>query len=515
MTPAHHPIITNTAINIVNTAVSFIIGYAMTPFIVHRLGVEDYGIWVFLGIFSISGYFSLLDFGLQGSAIKFVAEYAATGNRRLLQATVSSTLQFFVIVGVISAAVLILVNATVFTSLFHLPAERLALIRLLVNLIAASFLFQFPMLAFAAILEGLQRYDYLRGVSIATAVLGNLVLILFLRFSGGLPLVVGVSLGISLALALAYAVLVKRLLPDIRISLRAAGSEIRGQLFRLSSKLFASKVVGLVFNNTDKILIGIFLTVSDQTQYDIVNKIHIILLMLLSMINQAVLPATSAFAAAGDYRALRLLLLRSTKYTAALIVPALLFFLIFPREFLSVWVGHQFAYLGPLVVLYCSHFALTMLVGVSSTMLVGVNKVEKALYVSAWAAVLNLAISILTVQRLGLYGLIAGTVIAYAISSVMYIVITNRVFGIPNREFLRAVVLPIAPLALGLGTMLWLTKPIFAFTHVIPWLAVGLALYAAFLVPFAAFALQPDERRVLKESAGRMLRRLRGQTTTP
>lgn len=509
MTTAHHPIIANTAINIVNTAVSFIIGYAMTPFIVHRLGIEEYGVWVFLGIFSISGYFSLLDFGFQGAAIKYIAEYTATGDRRNLQATVTATLQFFMLTGTIAAVVLGVVNATVFDTLFRLPPEQLGLIRFLVSLIAASYLLQFPTLAFTAILEGLQRYDYLRGIGVVTMLGGNLVLLLFLGFSGGLPLVVGVSLGTSAVLALAYAYAVKRLLPGIRLTLKGVDATLRRQLFLLSSKLFASKIIGLVFNNTDKILIGVFLAVTDQTQYDIVNKIHIILLSLLSMVNQAVLPATSEFAARGDRNALQVLLLRSTKYAAALAAPALVFFLLFPREFLSVWVGHPFAYLAPLVVFYCSHFVVTMLVGVSSTMLVGINRVEKAIHVSMWAAALNLAISLLTVQRLGIWGLVGGTVIAYAISSVMYIFITNRIFGIPNARFFRQVVVPVFPLGLGLTAAAWLVKPALTFTGLVPWLLVALGFYAVYLGLFYALSVSRDERRTLGVFFAGLFARLR------
>ncbi len=495
-----HSVMSNTVINIANTAVSFIIAYVMTPVILNRMGTEAYGIWVFLGIFSVSGYFSLLDFGFGGATIKYIAEYEGTNDREKLQGVVNATLFFFLAAGILGGLLLYLFNAFFFTAVFHIPQHQQTLVSLLVNVIALSFLYQFPALAFSSIIEGLQRYDYLRGVSLMTTIVSNVVIFLFLKSSGGLEFMIATTLIASFAVTALYALVAKLLLPDIHIRLALVKRETFTSLVSLSSKLFASKIVGLVFNNTDKILIGIFLTVTSQTDYDIVNKLHIILLSLLSMFNQAVLPATSEYAAKNDGSSLRLLLLRMTKYSAAAIVPAYLLMMIFAQQILGVWVGAEFARLAPLVQLYCSHFAITMLVGVSSTMLIGVNRVEKALYVSVWAAALNLAISVFTIRFFGIAGLMLGTAVAYAISSVMYIVITNKVFNIGQAAFFKSSVWPLLPATVVTASALFFLRPLMHFTKAVPWLAVAILAYAIFMLVFSFSGMNREERRSLLSS---------------
>lgn len=436
-------IINNTFINILNTGVGFILAYAMTPIILHRLGTTNYGLWVFLSIFSVSGYFSLLDLGFQGAAIKYVAEFAATNQRERLAGIINASISFFSIAGLVGGLLLWLFNIWFLPAVFHLPASQLHLTQTLVSIMAIGFLVQFPAIAFSAVLEGLQRYDVLRGISVLLTIFSNVAIWLWLTAGNGLPFLVGNLFLTGLITAVAYGWAVRRLMPTITWRPWHIETQVWRLLFALSGKLFASKIVGLIFNNTDKIMIGIFLTVSQQTDYDIVNKLHVILLSLLSIVNQAILPAASELAAKADRQGLRSLVLRATKYSAAMVFPLFLFFLLMPRAAIVMWVGPTFAHLAPLVVLYCSHFVVTMFVGVSSTMLVGMNQVGRVLKISVWAAVMNFVISLTTVHWLGIQGLLLGTAVAYFISSWLYILAADRLFELPGRMFFNQTVRPL------------------------------------------------------------------------
>lgn len=451
----------------------------MTPIILNRLGSSEYGLWVFLSIFSVSGYFSLLDLGFQGAAIKYVAEFLATNQRQRLASVINASIVFFTLAGLAGAFILWGFNIWFLPSVFHIPVEHLALTQALITILALGFIVQFPAFAFSAILEGLQRYDLLRGVNIVVTILTNIVLIIWATGTNGLPFLVW-SLVISGGImTLIYGVMVRRLLPDIAWKPWHFEREPWQLLSRLSIKLFASKIVGLIFNNTDKILIGIFLTVQDQTNYDIVNKLHIILLSLLSIINQAVLPASSELSAQNNTAYLQTLVIRATKYSAAMVIPLLLFLIVLPKLAIGMWVGPDYAYLSPLVTLYCLHIFLTMLVGVSSTMFVGMNRVGQVLSISIWAAVINIVISTVTVQHLGIKGLILGTTIAYLISSAIYIRATGRIFKIGVSTFLRQTIRPIALAACGSliviltfkifshGTSIWLGLSVIGLSYLI------------------------------------------------
>src|ERR1700689_3881786 len=49
--------------------------FFLTPFVLHRLGSTQYGLWVLVG--SALAYGSLLDFGILAAVIKYVATFQA------------------------------------------------------------------------------------------------------------------------------------------------------------------------------------------------------------------------------------------------------------------------------------------------------------------------------------------------------------------------------------------------------------------------------------------------------
>ena len=67
-----------TTSNFIGQMVIFLVSFLLTPFLLTKLGAADYGLWVLLG--SIVAFGSILDFGLWGTVIKYVAEYQARGD---------------------------------------------------------------------------------------------------------------------------------------------------------------------------------------------------------------------------------------------------------------------------------------------------------------------------------------------------------------------------------------------------------------------------------------------------
>src|SRR3954464_10685480 len=83
-------VIMGTASNFGGQIVVFLVSFLLTPFILHHLGGTEYGLWVLLG--SIIAYSSVLDFGIWGTVIKYVAEYQAQGNDKGARALLTTAL---------------------------------------------------------------------------------------------------------------------------------------------------------------------------------------------------------------------------------------------------------------------------------------------------------------------------------------------------------------------------------------------------------------------------------------
>ena len=66
-------------ISYVSIFLNIVISLVYTPWMIHQIGVSDYGLYSLVGTFL--GYF-MLDFGLSGTITRFVAKYRAEGNEQ-------------------------------------------------------------------------------------------------------------------------------------------------------------------------------------------------------------------------------------------------------------------------------------------------------------------------------------------------------------------------------------------------------------------------------------------------
>ncbi|MCA9753501.1 MAG: hypothetical protein KC591_15005, partial [Gemmatimonadetes bacterium] len=81
---------TNLAANQLGFVLPVVITFFLSPFVVHTLGDDIYGLWSL--IVSFTGHYSILTLGIQSAATRYVAYAAGRGERDAMNKTVSSSL---------------------------------------------------------------------------------------------------------------------------------------------------------------------------------------------------------------------------------------------------------------------------------------------------------------------------------------------------------------------------------------------------------------------------------------
>src|SRR6202049_22359 len=77
--------------------VNILVGFFLSPFILHRLGDTAFGIWVL--IFSVTGYYGIFDFGIRSSIIRYVSKYTATQDIEEVNRLINSAMFTYTAVG--------------------------------------------------------------------------------------------------------------------------------------------------------------------------------------------------------------------------------------------------------------------------------------------------------------------------------------------------------------------------------------------------------------------------------
>src|ERR1035441_8232771 len=82
---------------------SLVSGLFLSPYVIHHLGDERYGIWAL--VFSLVDYYGLVDFGFRSAVVKYAAHFRATGEMDRLETLISTGLAYFSIAAIAVAAV--------------------------------------------------------------------------------------------------------------------------------------------------------------------------------------------------------------------------------------------------------------------------------------------------------------------------------------------------------------------------------------------------------------------------
>lgn len=460
-------LIFNTFVNGFSTIAVYATSFFLIPLVLHRVGVEVYGIWQLLLSFGFAGWLSLLDFGVQGAVVKYVSEYNAKKMRVELLSIVSTSLLFFFVAGFISFIITGLGGMFVFVNCLKIPAQYVPISRTLFLVLGLVSWLQFIGYSFTATIEGMQNYVSLKIFSFLFSLVTIIIYYFFLDQRNGLWVLGGWGLiGSAISLIFYYAIS-KILAPDLKLSFAYVSFSTFKKISSMSIYLFFCRIVGLIFNNTDKIIIGFFLTMTAMTNYDVVNKIYLVIGSLAGFIHSAIVPAASELEAKGHEEGLRKMIYLGTKYALIFILPINICFMVFARQFLSLWIGPLFGENALLLQIYLSAVFITALTGVSFNVLVGLGKVKIIFFISILSALFNLAFSLATVKVLGVYGLVLGTVLAYILSVLPNLKIAFSLIGGDLKDFFVNVVLKFFLSGIMLFMIAYLAGSILPFNKII------------------------------------------------
>src|SRR6202035_5384468 len=179
------------------------VGIFISPYIIHHLGDDAYGLWVL--IFSITGYYGLFDLGIRSSIVRYVATFSATSDQTELDRLISTA--FFTYTGIGAFAILLTLTGSYFVESIFPASSDVHTARLLFLIVGSAVGLGFPLGISGGILEGLQRFYLLNFTNISATMMRALLIVLALRQGRGLltvalitvtmPLISGVVNGIA------------------------------------------------------------------------------------------------------------------------------------------------------------------------------------------------------------------------------------------------------------------------------------------------------------------------------
>lgn len=430
--------------NTLFTAFDYVVMIALsllaTPVLIQHLGVAGYGVFVFLSMFSFYGALSFFDFGMNGSLVTYVAKAEAEGDRRVLHRLLSIGLAFYAGVGALLGVCLYLASGFIINRfLVSDPSLDMTQIQRAILIIACNLVLQFLSLPLTATLEGLRRYTLSKLANSALLIPQYLLLIVVAIYFERVDYAFAVMLVISCARLVVYASLLKFKID----SFSDFSFELRGELFRkltnYSGLLFVNRLIGLVFNQLDKVLVWLYLVVSSLTVYDVVVRPANLLRLVLTITNSSLIPEVARLDRLGERSQIGRLYVGMVRYCYLILLPLILVIGVYAEHLLRLWVGPELAVHWPLVLILLSAYLVQPIASVASTVVIGMEKVKETMWIAVLGTVVNIVLSLTLVSRFGIGGLLAATLAAQVLMIGPYARVMTRLLEFPIGALVRPV----------------------------------------------------------------------------
>jgi O-antigen/teichoic acid export membrane protein len=495
--------------NLVSTYVvygaSVLAALVLTPVIVHALGKDAYGLWVFIG--SITVFVQLLDLGVGPSVVRFGAHARGAQTPEEISALASVGLVVYAIIGAATVVVGV-VLAVVVPYLISIPNDLVDPARAATLLVVAGIAVRFPLGLFNNLLLGQQRYDIVNLGSLVGLVVYFVLVIAILPWYGGIVLLAAVTLVstvVRLGLPLVW---LRRELPFLKLR-RALVSRLRvRELLTFSWHNFLIHLASKVAYSSDVIVVGIVLGAKAAALYGISSRIFGLVLGLGTGATDLLYPAFAELEGADQLQRQRRLLLTGLRLGMALMLLLALPLILIPDQLIYGWIGPGWgpssAVLALLGIVLVIHQPAQLL----SQYLVARGYQQRLSVMLLYVVGANLVLSIVLAWTVGIWGVAFATVVTEAVAT--FVLIPRLVLaseGPSHREIAGAALRPVLPSLLAAALVLIAFSRLLDPRSLPTLVPVGVLWVACFVVAVWFLGLEQSDRTALSSRFGR--RRLR------
>lgn len=396
--------------------VTLIVSFISIPLTVRYLGPERYGVWITIS--TLMTWIAFVDLGTSNSLTNAVSEAYGAGRQDLAQMYVASALWLQIAFALLmGAAFLVAWRLVAWDRLLNVqsPLAR-AEVAPAVAVAFVIFALNLPLSSVGRIYGGYQEVAIANAWNAIGSVLGLIALVVVTMARGGLVSLVMAVSGSMLLINAVSAIWMfgwakPWLVPRFRSVSRSAIRKIGG----LGGMFFLLQLGSLALFQTDNLIVAHFLGASAVTPYSVTWRLFTYTTMFQILALPSFWPAYAEAFSRGDrgwiQRSFHLNFGIGLASTVMLAIPLV----IFGPWIIGHWAGA--AAIPPFALLFwMAVWSVIYAVSASQAcLLMGASRLRGQAIYTLLAAGVNLTLSILLVRRIGLVGVILGTIIAYAV----------------------------------------------------------------------------------------------------
>ena len=471
--------------------INVITGLLFTPWMIHSIGKEDFGLYTLA--MSVIAIF-VFDFGLSSAVTRFLSRYIAEEDQTKANNFLGLVLRLYLLIDVFLFFVLLTVFFFVPSIYKELTPDEISKFKVVYCVAALYSVVSFPAIPINGVLTAHERFIQLKCCDVCQKVLIVVSMAICLLQGYGLYALVLVNAVSGLFIIIIKVILVFRKTSqgvnihyfDFDDFKEVVGYSVWVTVIALAQRCIfnlAPSILGALSGSVSIAILGIAITIEGYT-FTIANAL-----------NGMFLPRVTRILYSGDGDVLPLMIRvgRIQLYIISLIV---LGFICFGREFITLWVGQDFneSFLCAVLIILPSLFHLPQEIG--NQAIYAMNEIKSLAIVYLCMAIVNVIIGILLSPYFGALGISISICISYLLRTVGMDWIFYKRMRINVFLFFKETYLKLALPLLCLLIMGFLI-------HLIPssnWLVLGAKILIFVILFFASmclFSMNRTEKELL------------------
>lgn len=415
----HNQLKTGAIISYLNLLIGNIIPFIYTPIMLRLLGQSEYGLY---GIaHSIMGYIGLLNFGIGGSIVRYLAKYRAEGNREQEERVAGLFIKIYSVICclILIAGFLFAANIEVYSR--SLTASETQTLRILVGFMTINTAVFLPFNVFSSIVIAHEQYIFNKMVGLLSGIaapLLNLVL-LFCGFGS-----VGLVASSTVLNFITYGIYTVYTWNNLKIhpSFRKAPHGLLREIIQFSAFVFLASMVDVLYWSTDKLIIGWAIGSVATAVYNIGATFNTYVTSLSTAISGLLVPRLTEMvvkdAPKEQFTELFIKVGRLQFIIVSFIVSA---FIAFGRQFIVLWAGPEYWESYYVAILVMIPVTIPLIQNTGLNILYAMNRHRFRSVVYAIIAILNVLLTFRWVEKYGIIGAAMATCLAYIFGNVLII----------------------------------------------------------------------------------------------
>lgn len=485
--------VVNVIWNWATVAVTIFTGIVLTPFVLKKLGEDNFGLWAFT--VSLAEYYWIMDFGFRSATIKYAAHYSATGENSKVNEILNTALFYSACVG----PLILLANFFVLPRIFAGAQAKSPLFLKLITVVVGAWVLGSLFNVFTGCLEGFQRFDLTNRIALCGAAVRSFGTALLLWLGYGVYEMALATLVAQVVIHVLSFFAFRHVFPDMKFSRIFVKFSTMRTMLRYGSHSVVASIAQRVVNQGAPLVIGYFLPLRFVGYYASPSRLLDYTVDGIGRIGQVASPNAAQMIALNTPGRLVNLSVVANRYGLAIYLPLSIFLLVYGRALLSVYLNPSFAAsAGPVLMILAVGITIAYAGQYnSSSILFGMGRHQiyaRALLVESLTLLVSLA---LVVPKFGVIGA------ACVISTLMILnrclftaFLISRELKVGYGWFLASVYQPLVA-AIPVGALMYCLH-----ATVLPgrnWpqlILAGLIVFVCYAPLAFFFSIQPEHRQV-------------------